>query len=122
MKDKSERISGYDRLADGFIKGASNVAGVLLGRARSVAGGISLSRRAESDWLAVLRVYDVESHVWRCAFGNGADPIAALMNLNAQVGQGKFSQDKYDKGRLPDWPVDTLEEVLPAAKGQAKLI
>lgn len=121
MSTKPVKESGYDRLCGGFIKGASNLAGVLVGRARSVAGGLSIQRRAESDWLAVLRVYDNRNSLWLVAFGSGADMIAALMNLNAQIASGKFSRDKFDRGRVPDWTVSDLEDVLPAAGGQGSL-
>lgn len=113
--------SGIDSLRSGLAKGASNVAGLLWGKYRTCCMGMSVTRKGEYEWLAVMRAYDVEAHEHVVAFGNGADAISALMALNASIGKAKWSQDKFVKAGQPDWKVDDLRQLSLPLGGAGRM-
>lgn len=109
-----ETDSGYSKVFTGLASGISNVAGVLVGRKRSCAGGLGLTRREENAWVATLRAWSEDDHAWMVAFGNGKDPIEALVALNGSVSRASWHVDKFSKADLPDWKVvDLMAPVLP---------
>lgn len=109
-KEDVEKPSGLDRLAKGFASGASNLAALLFGVHKSACMALTLSRKGEFEWMAIMRAYDVEGHEYVVCFGNGGDPLTALMALNAAVGKGKCSQDKYAPATPPDWKVSSFRQ------------
>lgn len=107
----AERKCGSDLLGDGIRKGVSNLAALLLGRYASACMGLTLVRRGEFDWLAVVKVYNSDEGIDMVAFGDGPDVLSALARLNASVGKGKYHEDKFPKKVEVDWKVVSL---LPA--------
>lgn len=118
MQPDGSSNTGHDKLFKGFATGASNLAGYLIGKNKSLAGGMGLTRKGESEWTATFRLWSVKAQTWLVAFGNGPDPIAALLALNAAIQNKKFYKDKFAREARPTWPTQAaLADLLP--QGQA---
>jgi len=111
---KGETNTGYDKLYKGLAGGASNLVGFLLGVNKSLAGGLGLTRKGEREWTATIRVWNPRAEMWVVAFGNGTDPVEALMSLNGAIANGKFYKDKFAGTKRPAWPIQQpLSNLLP---------